>query len=148
VIAEHAVALPQEPAGLRRVSAVVRAKGIVLVALGAVHTAGLVFSVAPDAFAHLAIQWATWYSTWFGLAGVLFAFMGVVDLLSFAGLRRGERGAWRLALASSALATGVGPLGTCLMLHFRDVGAVFPATIFLVGAVSLPALLGTRRLTA
>ena len=117
---------------------VVLVKGIIMVLIGMIHTIALYFEI-QDALKNMSEYWAVQYTVWFGVTGMFWFFIGLIDLLSYPALKRGSAYAWRTAFCSSIVpAIVVTPLVTYSLLQ-RDAE---PAIIFPM-MISFLAIIGT-----
>ncbi len=119
-------------------SIVVLVKGILMVLIGIIHTIALYFEL-QDALKNMTEYWAVQYAVWFGVTGMFWLFIGIIDLLSYSGIKGGTAHVWRIAFCSSIVpAVVVTPLVTYSFLQ-RDAE---PAIIFPM-MISFLAIVGT-----
>ena len=112
---------------------VVLAKGITMILISIIHTIAIYFEY-QDAMENIPEYWAVSHAVWFGLTGVFFLFIGIIDLLSYSGLKRGAKYAWRTAFASSIFPAVCGPIGTYIFRNDQPT-LVFPMIIMFLGII-------------
>jgi hypothetical protein len=122
---------------------IVLIKGILMILISIIHTIAIYFGY-KEALQHMPEYWAMSLELWFGLTGMFFLFIGVVDLVSYPGLKKGSINAWRYVLVSGIFPAVLGTIGT---YFFRNdqVFPVFPVIIMLLGWTSFFVLLLNRK---
>jgi hypothetical protein len=113
-------------------------KGIIMALLGSYHIAA--FFLIPDKIFEVPIPSFiyTEYAVWFNLAGVLFIYVGINDILTYKSLRNHLHWARKMALTSAAVTTIFSFAG---ILIFRE-GP--PILIFAIGLLQLISLFLTK----
>ncbi|MBN1532414.1 MAG: hypothetical protein JXA20_07115 [Spirochaetes bacterium] len=110
-----------------------------MILISIIHTIAVFFGYT-EVLENMSEYWAISHQLWFGAAGMLFLFIGTVDLLSYSGLKEGKSYAWRFAFCSSVFPAVLGPIGTYIFRNDPTI-PVFPILIMILGFVSFTSLL-------
>ncbi len=127
----------------RTTAIIVVIKGIIMILIGVIHTIAIFFET-QDALRSMNKYWAVNYAIWFGLTGMFWLFIGVMDILSYSGLKKRTKYAWRTAFVSGIFPVVLVPIALCLFEKFQP-STIFPVIILFLGAVSLIVLLIKRK---
>src|SRR5512133_3928658 len=78
-------------------------KGIIMVLLGTIHITA--FFIIPDTIFTVPIPSFMYqeFAVWFNLAGVLFIYIGIVDIMAYKALRTQEKWARKMAMTSATV---------------------------------------------
>lgn len=113
---------------------VVLVKGILNLALGLLHIAGTFTFERAKVAGQMTDAFRRDYLVWYYGVGLFIVFMGVLDIVCYAGVREGARSAWRVAVWCSAFNVILGLSG---VLAF---GVSPPLQLLVTGVVGLVVL--------
>jgi hypothetical protein len=120
---------------------VILAKGIFMVLLGIFHIIAITFIYDDNVkIQQLPKEIYNELALWFVVGGIFFTFSGLVDIISYRGLKRRVKMAWQIAFLSAVFAVSGSTLG---IIVFRE-GP--PFLIFAFGLIALIPLLWNRKL--
>jgi hypothetical protein len=117
---------------------VILVKGILNVALGLLHIAGTFTFERTKVAGQMTEALQRDYLVWFYGVGLFIVFMGVLDIVCYAGVREGVRSAWRAAVSCSAFNAILGLSG---VLAF---GVSPPLQLLVTGVAGLVVLAADR----
>jgi hypothetical protein len=126
----------------RATSITILVKGILMILISVIHTIAIYFGF-QDALKNMSEYWAASYALWFGLGGIFFLYIGIIDLMSYAGLKEGSRHPWKTGIISGIFQLLIGGSGTYFYRH-EVPPPVFPMIILFLGIVSLGILIVNR----
>jgi hypothetical protein len=90
---------------------VVLTKGILMVLLGIVHIIAIFVFVQNDVKNQMTPQMLREFILWFAVGGIFFIFIGIIDLISYEGIRKRMYWAWKTSFSSAAICCLAAPIG-------------------------------------
>ncbi|MBN2039677.1 MAG: hypothetical protein JW864_06525 [Spirochaetes bacterium] len=123
----------------RITSNIVFIKGMLMIVIGIIHTIFIYFEF-QEALKNMSEYWAMSHALWFAATGLFFIYTGIIDLLSYKGLKRGSRHEWVIALISAFFPLICGAIGTYVFRNDEMI-PVFPMLICFLGIISFVTLI-------
>jgi lysylphosphatidylglycerol synthetase-like protein (DUF2156 family) len=119
-------------------SRIILVKGIFMILLGVFHVIAL-FIIMDKVLSQLPTNLVAEFMLWFAIGGFFFVFSGIIDLISYAGLKNKKKVSWLMAFTSSTFAF----FGSILGIIVIKEGP--PFLIFVFGLVSMVPLIRYRK---
>jgi lysylphosphatidylglycerol synthetase-like protein (DUF2156 family) len=100
---------------IKATSSITLIKGISLILLGIAHTVAIFIMVDDMIREKMPDLLMAEFKLWFFVTGVFFIYAGVIDVISYPGLKKGMNWAWRTSFSSALFCCLTSPVGIIVL---------------------------------